>query len=148
MKEEAVLRKVKDLLNEAGVGIFITISEKGKPCSRWMTPVFLPRLPGALYAVTSKESRKVRHLEANPNASWMFQSRSLDRIATLTGTAGIVKDPSLGAEVLEAIGPHLEVLWTYMGDPKKLVVIETLIESASWFKPLGGGNFKEEASYE
>ncbi len=35
-----------------------------------------------------------------------------------------------------------------MGDPKKLVVIETLIESASWFKPLGGGNFKEEASHE
>jgi len=148
MKDESALRKIKDLLSEVGVGIFITISEKGEPCSRWMTPVFLPRLPGALYAVTSKEYRKVRHLEANPNVSWMFQSASLDRIATLTGTAGIVKDPSLAAEVLEAIGPHLEVFWTYMGDPKKLIVIETRIESASWFKPLGGGNFKEEASYE
>jgi len=148
MKDESVLGKVKDLLNEAGVGIFITISEKGQPCSRWMTPVFLPRLPGALYAVTSKEYRKVRQLEANPNVSWIFQSTSLDKIATLTGTAEIVKDPGLAAEVLEAIGPHLEVFWTYMGDPKKLVVIETLIESASWFKPLGGGNFKEEASHE
>jgi len=77
-----------------------------------------------------------------------FPSTSLDKIATLTGTAEIVKDPGLAAEVLEAIGPHLEVFWTYMGDPKKLVVIETLIESASWFKPLGGGNFKEEASHE
>ncbi|MFA5851787.1 MAG: pyridoxamine 5'-phosphate oxidase family protein [Spirochaetales bacterium] len=148
MNDESVLRKVKDLLSESGVGIFITLSDKGKPCSRWLTPVFLPRLPGALYAVTSKESRKVRQLETNPNVSWSFQSASLDKIATLTGTAEIVKDPSLAAEVLEAIGPHLEVFWTYMGDPKKLVVIETIIESASWFKPLGGGNFKEEASYE
>ena len=148
MKGESVLRKVKDLLSEAGVGVFITIDEKGKPSSRWMTPVFLPRLQGALYAVTSKESRKIKQLEANPNVSWSIQSRSLNKIATLTGSAEIVKDPSLAAEVLEAIGPHLEVFWTTTGDPKKLIVIETLIESASWFTPLGGGNLKEEANYE
>lgn len=148
MRDESVMLKVKGLVDEVGVGIFTTISEAGRPCSRWMTPVFMPRLPGALYAVTSKESRKAKHLASNPNVSWMFQSKALDKIATVAGIAGLVKDPNLSAEVIEAIGPHLEVLWTYMGDPKKLVVVETLIDSVSWFKPLGGGNLEEEVAHE
>lgn len=148
MKDESVMLKVKGLVDEVGVGIFTTINETGRPCSRWMTPVFMPRLPGALYAVTSKESRKAKHLASNPNVSWIFQSKALDKIATIAGTAGIVRDPNLSAEVIEAIGPHLEVFWTYMGDPKKLVVVETLIESVSWFRPLGGRNLEEEAAHE
>lgn len=148
MRNESVMGKVRDLAGEVGVGVFITIDEEGKPRSRWMTPVFLSRLGGALYAVTSKDSRKVRHLAANPNVSWLFQTKSLNKIGTLTGRAEVVRDPSLSAEVLEAIGPHLEVLWTYMGDPKKLVVVETIIESASWFAPLAAATFEEELIHE
>jgi len=148
MSNMSVIQKVKDLLDEVGVGILTTINEKGQPCSRWMTPVFIARLPDALYTVTSKDYRKTRQLAGNPHVSWIFQSKTLDRIATVTGTAQVVQDPVLSAEVLESIGPKLEVFWTFMGDPRKLVVIETLIESASWFKPLGGGNYQEEASHE
>lgn len=143
MKNDSVMTKVKDLVGDVGVGIFTTIDAKGKPRSRWMTPIFLPRLPGALYAVTSRNFRKIEQLDANPNVSWIFQSKSLDRIATVTGTASIVQDPGLAAEVLEAIGPHLEVFWRFAGDPKKLVVMETLIESVSWFSPLKEGKMEE-----
>jgi general stress protein 26 len=48
-----------------------------------MSPVFLPRLKGALYAVTAANNEKVRHLESNPRVSWIFQSKSLDKIATI-----------------------------------------------------------------
>lgn len=145
MKNDSVMTRVKDLVGEAGVGIFTTINEMGKPCSRWMTPIFLPRLPGALYAVTSRDFQKIGQLASNPNVSWIFQSKTLDRIATVTGTASIVRDSGLAAEVLEAIGPRLEVFWRFAGDPKKLVVMETVIESVSWFSPFGEGKFEETA---
>ncbi len=144
MKHDSVMTKVKDLVGEAGVGIFTTVDAKGKPRSRWMTPIFLPRLPGALYAVTSRDFRKVGQLSSNPNVSWIFQSKSLDRIATITGTASVVQDPSLAAEVLEAIGPRLQVFWKFAGDPKKLVVMETLVESLSFFSPMGDAKPEEE----
>lgn len=132
----SVVAKIQELLDEVHVGIMASIDDAGIPCMRWMTPVFVSRLPGALYAVTSRESRKARQIEANPKVTWIFQSKSLDRVATISGRARLVKDPSLSAEVLEAIGPRLEVLWTYMGDPKKLMIMETVIDSVSWMKPL------------
>ena len=143
MKNDSVMTRVKDLVGDAGVGVFTTVDEMGKPCSRWMTPIFIPRLPGALYAVTSRDFRKIGQLTSNPNVSWIFQTKTLDRIATVTGTASIVQDPGLAAEVLEAIGPHLQVFWKFAGDPKKLVVMETVIESISWFSPFGEGRFEE-----
>ncbi len=128
MRENSVFEKLQNLVEEARIGIFITVDEKSSPHPRWMSPVFLPRLKGALYAVTSADNEKVRHLEANPRVSWIFQSRSLDRIATLNGRARVVRDPTLSAEVLEAIGPRLQVFWKYTGDPKKLLVLETVLE--------------------
>jgi pyridoxamine 5'-phosphate oxidase len=143
MKNDSVMTRIKDLVGDAGVGVFTTVDEMGKPHSRWMTPIFLPRLPGALYAVTSRDFKKTGHLASNPNVSWIFQSKSLDRVATVSGKATIVHDPSLAAEVLEAIGPHLQVFWKFAGDPKKLVVMETVIESVSWFSPMGEGKIEE-----
>ncbi len=139
----SVVTRIQELLDEVHVGIMASIDGSGTPCLRWMTPVFVPRLKGALYAVTSRDSRKARQIENNPRVTWMIQSKSLDRVATLSGQARLVKDPSLSAEVLEAIGPRLEVLWTYMGDPKKLMVLETTIESASWMKPLTASSREE-----
>ena len=139
----SVVAKIQELLDEVHVGIMVSVDASGLPCPRWMTPVFVPRLPGAIYAVTSRESRKARQIEINPKVTWMFQSKSLDRVGTLSGHARLVKDPSLSAEVLEAIGPRLEVLWTYMGDPKKLVIMETVIESVSWMRSMQGSSREE-----
>jgi len=134
-----LLEQLKTLVSEVGIGILTTIDEEGRPYSRWMTPVFIPRLPGSLYAVTSRSFKKADHIEKNSNVSWIFQSRSLDRIGTIQGKAEIIRDPSLSAEVIEAIGPHLTVFWKYSGDPSKLVVVETRLERVSMFTPLGKG---------
>ena len=147
MRENSVFEKLQNLVEEARIGIFITVDEKSSPHPRWMSPVFLPRLKGALYAVTSADNEKVRHLEANPRVSWIFQSRSLDRIATLNGRARVVRDPTLSAEVLEAIGPRLQVFWKYTGDPKKLLMLETVLEDFSWFSPLKEGKVSQEISH-
>ena len=147
MRENSVFEKLQNLVEEARIGIFITVDEKSSPHPRWMSPVFLPRLKGALYAVTSADNEKVRHLETNPRVSWIFQSKSLDRIATLNGRARVVRDPPLSAEVLEAIGPRLQVFWKYTGDPKKLLVLETVLEDFSWFSPLKEGKVGQEISH-
>lgn len=144
MQEKSAFEKLQDLVEEVRIGIFITVDEKNSPHPRWMSPVFLPRLKGALYAVTAADNEKVRHLEANPRVSWIFQSKPLDRIATLNGLARVVKDPTLSAEVLEAIGPRLQVFWKYSCDPKKLLVVETILEDFSWFSPLKEGKVAQE----
>lgn len=145
MSQNASLGSVEKLLEEVKVGILVTVDPEGVPRTRWMTPVFLPRLKGALYAVTSRESRKARQIEANPSVTWMFQSPSLDRVGTVAGKARLVQDPLLSAEVLEAIGPRLEVFWGYAGNPRNLVVVETEIESAEYFRPRFGSRAGKEA---
>lgn len=147
MKDNSVFERLLDLVEEVRIGIFITVDEKTSPHPRWMSPVFLPRLKGALYAVTSEDNDKARHLETNPRVSWIFQSKSLDRIATLNGHARVVKEPALSAEVLEAIGPHLQVFWKYSGDPTKLLVVETVVDDYSWFSPLKEGKVIREISH-
>lgn len=139
MDYRAILDAVLGLVDEMRVGILTTVDERGRPRSRWMTPTVLSRLPGALYAVSSREFVKTRHIQSDPNVSWIFQSRTLDRIGTIRGRARIVEEPGLTAEVLEAIGPRLNVFWRYNGDPKNLVVVETTIDAVSIFHPLGDG---------
>lgn len=147
MIQATVMAKLRDLLDEVGVGILTTIDEKGRPCSRWMTPVFLPHTRDALFAVTSKDFRKIGQLDSNPRVSWIFQSKTLDRVATVSGAARVVRVPRLSAEVIEAIGPRLEVFWACAGDPKNLVVVETAIESATWFRPMTGERLEEEVPH-
>jgi len=148
MNGKTALENLETLVDEVRVGIFITSDGQSLPHPRWMTPVLLPRLKGYLYAVTSQDNEKVQHLSTNPGVTWIFQSKSLDRIATAYGRARVVKDPSLSAEVLEAIGPRLHVFWKYSGDPRKLIVVETAIERVSWFAPFKEGKVFQELSHE
>lgn len=145
MSQNSSLGSIEKLLEEVRVGILVTVDAEGKPRMRWMTPVFIPRLKGAIYAVTSVESRKAGQIRANPSVSWMFQTPALDRVGTVSGKARLVQDPLLSAEVLEAIGPRLEVFWGYAGNPRNLVVVETEIESAEFFKPRFGSGAGKEA---
>lgn len=138
MEFDLLLAKVADLVSEAKVGVFATIDERGRPGQRWMTPAFLRRIPGSLFAVTARSFEKSRHVLSDPNVSWLFQSRTLDRVASLRGRAELVDEPGFTAEVLEAIGPNLPIFWRVNRNPGELVVIETKILAASWFEPLKG----------
>lgn len=144
MNHGPIMERIENLVDEVKIGILTTLDDMGALHSRWMTPVFLPRFKGALYAVTSVSDEKSKQMSQNPNVAWIFQSRSLDRVATLSGKAQIVKDPALSAEVLEAIGPRLQVFWKRTNNPKNLVVVETVIESATWFAPMGEGQYEKE----
>lgn len=126
------------IIGEAKTAVLATADENGQPFMRWMTPTLLKDRPGAIYAVTSPEFRKSTQLAANPKAQWMFQTKLLDRIATVTGLVNIVDNSAMKAEVLEGIGRKLNVFWKINTDPSKLVVLETVVERAEYFEPMKG----------
>jgi pyridoxamine 5'-phosphate oxidase len=135
MEYAKVLRRVFELVDESRVGIMTTVDAEGYPCARWMTPAVLTRLSGDLYSVTQRDSAKVARIAANPRVAWTFQTKSLDRIASLQGQARVFEDPGLVAEVIEEIGRYLTVLWRVNPVPGELVVIETMVERASIYLP-------------
>lgn len=145
MDFKAILSDLQSLLEDSKVGLLSVIDEGGYPHARWMTPAFLPRLPGRVFAVTCPKFDKVRYIEANPRVEWCFQSRTLDRIITLRGRAFIVDEPELKGEVLKAIGPNLQVFWRINPKAGELLVLETEIEQATLFLPLRQETYKAEA---
>ncbi len=147
MEFKEIISALQSLLEESKVGVLTTIDERGYPHSRWMTPVLMPRFPGRLFAVTGSRFGKVRNIEANPKVEWAFQSRTLDRIVSLKGKAFVVDEPELKVEVLEAIGPNLQVFWRINPKAGDLVVLETEIEEATLFVPLKQESHRAEASH-
>ena len=136
---------LETIIEEAKTAMLATADENGQPFMRWMTPTLLRDRPGAIYAVTSPEFRKSSHLAANPKVQWMFQTRLLDRIASVTGLVNIVDNSAMKAEAIEAIGRRLNVFWKLNTDPSKLVVLETIIQEAQYFEPMKGT--KENVSF-
>ena len=136
MDRKSFTAVLESLIDDAKTATLATVDENGQPYMRWMTPTLLKDRHGAIYAVTSPEFRKVKHLEGNENVQWMFQTRLLDRIATVSGKINIIDNSAMKAEVLEAIGRRLTVFWKVNTDATKLVVLETVMQHAFYFEPM------------
>lgn len=138
MTKQKILNIVEMILNEAHTAVLATTDQQGKPHIRWMTPALLRGRSGAVYAVTSPHFGKVGQLEAHPEVEWMFQTPILDTIVTVRGRINIVDNPSILSEVLETLGPFMRSFWKLKGDERDLVVLETIIEEAIYYKPMKG----------
>lgn len=136
MNRTAMMSKIETILRESGAGVLTTVGEDGTPSSRWMTPAVLKGRPGALYAITSPHSRKVRELRQNPAAEWLLQVPSLNEVVTLRGRVNVVDNPSFKNEVLDAVARRLHVFWRINVERTDMVVLETVIEEAGYFVPM------------
>ena len=123
------------IIDEVEVGVLATISPDGRPAMRWMTPTQIKGRQGFLYAVTSPNFRKTRHLASQNSVEWMFQTPELNKIVTVTGEISIVDNPQLKSEVLEAIGRRLEVFWR-VNRKQEFIVLETRIDQIKLFRPM------------
>jgi pyridoxamine 5'-phosphate oxidase len=126
------------ILNEAHTAVLATTDENGRPRMRWMTPAMIRGRSGAVFAVTSPGFTKVHQLAEHPDVEWLFQTPILDTIVTVRGKINVVDNPSLLAEVLEALGPYMRSFWKLKGEERDLVVLETIIEEAVYYKPVKG----------
>lgn len=103
-----------------------------------MTPVVLPQWPDSIFAVTSPQFPKVIQLDANRHVEWMIQTRSLDQVINVRGDMNVLDNPSLKAQVMEAIGRKLTVFWNINKENTDFVILETVIDEACWSAPMKG----------
>ena len=136
MDRKSFIGALESIIDEAKTAVFATVDADGHPHMRWMTPTILRDRPGAIYAVTSPDFRKIAHLDANATAQWMFQTKLLDKIATVNVLTNVIDNSAMKAEILEDIGRRLTVFWRINTDATKLVVLETVIQDAFYFEPM------------
>ena len=138
MDLRSMLDSVERLLGGSKIAVLATVDEDGRPRMRWMTPGLIRGRDGYLYAVTSPEFAKAAQISGSPKVEWMIQSKSLDEIINVKGYIHVIDNPSVKAEVLEAIGGHLGTFWKLNPDESKMVVLETVVETITHFKPVSG----------
>ncbi len=136
MNQQELMNKLTVILEDSKAGILSTTDKEGKPHLRWMTPTLMRSRKGVVFSVTSLNSKKVQQISHNPNVSWIIQTRSLDQIITLHGKINILDNPSIKAEVLESVGDKLTMFWKINEDLNDFVVLETVIESAEYYRPM------------
>jgi pyridoxamine 5'-phosphate oxidase len=138
MNQRELMAEVETILEDAKTAILSTVDGNDRPHVRWMTPVVLRERFGALFAVTSPSFEKVRQLKAHAEVEWMLQTRSLNKIVTLKGVVNLLDNVSIRSEVLEAVGPRLNVFWRVNTDERDLLVLETVIREAIFWAPMKG----------
>jgi pyridoxamine 5'-phosphate oxidase len=136
MTKRDMMAQIGKILDDAKTGLLATVDKEGKPHMRWLTPTVIRGRSGALYNITSQDSEKLKQLEENPHVQWMIQSRALDMIITVNGRINVIDNPFLRTEVLEAVGDRLGVFWKIHENDWELVVLETIIERATYYLPM------------
>ena len=61
MDTKSFTATLASLIQDAKTAAFATVDSDGQPNMRWMTPTLLDDRPGAIYAVTSPDFRKIKH---------------------------------------------------------------------------------------
>jgi len=131
-------RDLAQVLDDAKTAVMASVDKDGKPSLRWLTPGLLPGTPGSIFFITSPHSDKIRELHSNPNVTWLFQTRSLNRIIRLRATVQIHENPALTSEVLEAVSARLTTFWKINEDKHAMVVVESAITDAVVLDPAKG----------
>ena len=138
MKQKEMLSKLRELLDDSRAALLGTVDAEGKVSMRWMTPVVSQDRPNTIFCVTRERTNKIKHIETQPNVEWMIQNKSLTEIVNVRGVATVLDNPGLKTEVLETLGPRLTTFWKVDLAKIDLVVIETVIQEAIYFRPMKG----------
>lgn len=138
MTQTEIMAEVEIALEDSKTAVLATTGNDGKPRMRWMTPAVLKDRPNMLYGVTAVGFEKAKELEKNADAEWMVQNSSLETVINLRGKINLISNPALKSEVLESIGSKLTAFWKLNEKQQDLLVLETVIEEAVFFKPMRG----------
>jgi general stress protein 26 len=133
-----VMGKIQAIIDAHGAGVLATVDKGGRPHMRWLTPIVFPNKIGMVYALTLPSFPKVAQIRSTPQVEWLFQTTTLQEVVTARGKASIVDNPSLRSEVLEALGRHLYAMWKLTEDVRDLLVLETALEEAVYYRPMTG----------
>ena len=138
MKKNEIVQKLEDIIDKVRTAVLATTGVDGTPDMRWVTPAILRGRPDSIFTITSPNSNKVKQIKSSPRAQWMFQTRPLDQIIVVEGKVNIIDNPSIRSEVLEVVGPRLTAFWKINVDETDLLVLETVIETATYYSTMKG----------
>ncbi len=138
MRKNEIVHKLEEIIDKVRTAVLATTGDSGVPDMRWVTPAILKGRPDAIFTITSPHSNKVKQIKTNPRVQWMFQTRPLDQIIVVEGKVNIIDNPSIRSEVLEVVGPKLTALWKINVDETDLLVLETVIEKATYYLSMKG----------
>ena len=77
-------------------------------------------------------------LDTNNKVEWLIQTRALDQVINVRGGMNVLDNPSVKAQVMEAIGRKLVVFWKINQERTDFVILETIIDEACWNAPMKG----------
>ena len=130
--------RVRRILLESPFAVLTTVDEEGRPHARWMSPIFASGSIKVFHSLAAPRSRKVAHLEKNPNVSWLFTGPAFDEVVALHGTALAESDPLLRAEIWEAMPEKQRAFILKNDDNLDFAIIVTEVRSVEYSRPRRG----------
>ncbi len=146
MDKAGAIEALERLVETTNLAILSNIDPEGRPRMRWMTPALIRGQQGSLYALTSPNFDKSAQLAKNDKVEWMLQTRALDEIMRVRGRVVLVDNPTVKADVTEALGGKLTVFWRVNSDASDLIVLETVIDTIVYYRPIA--KEKHEVSFQ
>ena len=125
------LDKVAELIRGINFAMLTTLDADGELISRPMAHQDV-EFDGDLWFVSSRDSRKVGHINANPRVGVMLSSS--DSWVSVRGRAAVVDDPAKLEEVWSA---EMEA-WFPGGPDSAVTLIKVTAESAEYWDGPGG----------
>ncbi len=135
--QQALAEAIK-VVNKTFVGLLTTVAPDGMPYSRWMGTAALEGGLHTLYTLTDARTRKVQHLQTNPQVCWAFSCDECQDVVTLFGTAKVLRS----ALVMQQVFDHLQDYarqWAMgpLGGQEEVdfVTIETTVQRVEYISP-------------
>ena len=145
MDQHEMLTKIEALIEQSKVGLLATTDPQGKPRVRWMTPTVIPNRGASIYAFTAADAMKIKDIEHQSEVKWLIQTHDLTEVVSARGDTYILDNPALKTEILEILIPHTTRLWTVDLSSTESVILETVIQEATYYRPQE--NFEETVTF-
>lgn len=91
LTDEQLMTAAREIMNEAGTCVLITLDAESNPMARIMDP-FLPENDFTVWFGTNSRSRKVSHIKNNPTVTLYYQDKDASGYVVVHGDAQIVDD--------------------------------------------------------
>jgi general stress protein 26 len=122
-------RRVRTLLQNAGVGILMTTDENDSHAGRPMLPLLLENDPH-IYFITHQHSRKVTQIAARPKVGLALVGA--DRYIVVIGSASASRDPEL---IRRLWRPTYRAWFPEGKDDREATVLRIVVERVNYWEP-------------
>ncbi len=138
MTKKQMINKIDEMIDQTKTGVLTMVTKNGQSHMRWMVPAIIKDRLDSIFTVATPKASFLSPDAYEEGVHWMLQNKNLDEVVHIRGKINVLDHPSIKMEIIEAIGPNLEMFWKINYTDTEFVVLETVIETAVYYKPLKG----------